>query len=457
MVSLAADMAAAQEEASSAGHQLEDALLAAGERQRQRRRLHTAAVRWHALQVQHTAAGDALEAARARQRAARAAKFAAMHIIGPVRLPRGGGRGRPASPHPPSGPPATVSLGCWQLLARGPRKLRLCLAQLPDLLFTHQPCPHCCSAAPPEFDAWEAMEERRQAVAAEAAGRRGGGLGGGMFGLDRDDEDRWPWGRNGNGPAANFVADERGNAWAAPPRFGRAWRGEAAPAPAPAAPPADPAAGVGLGDGLGRLQARLAALRQRRADDDEDQAPGQLIQQRMLEMDAARQERQRQAEAAQAAGQPGNGPPAAAAAEPAGGGPGERGAAVAHPAVGQVVAVAPAAGDPAAPAEPAPVLEDAGAVPEPAEPVEADEPPGLEDEEEGEEAQPPAEAQPARRPPTPYRARQGHGRREQEQQPNNRQQQLERGWGRRQPPAAKRERAQAGAGRRQAAGRGAAV
>lgn len=48
LVSLAADMAAAQEEASSAGRQLEDALLAPGERLRHRRRLHTAMVRWHA-------------------------------------------------------------------------------------------------------------------------------------------------------------------------------------------------------------------------------------------------------------------------------------------------------------------------------------------------------------------------------------------------------------------------
>lgn len=101
MLSLAADMAAAQEEASSAGRQLEDALLAAGERHRHRRRLHTAAVRWHALQVQHTAAGDALEAARARQRSARAAKFAAMHIISPVRQGEEGAEaGLPRRIHP---------------------------------------------------------------------------------------------------------------------------------------------------------------------------------------------------------------------------------------------------------------------------------------------------------------------------------------------------------------------
>lgn len=86
LVSLAADMAAAQEEASSAGRQLEDALLAPGERLRHRRRLHTAMVRWHALQTQHAAASEALEGARAKQRAAKNTKLAAIRVSGPVRL-----------------------------------------------------------------------------------------------------------------------------------------------------------------------------------------------------------------------------------------------------------------------------------------------------------------------------------------------------------------------------------
>ena len=68
IATLAADMAAAQAEASAAGRNLQGgpAVLPPGELLRHRRRLHAAAVRWHALQERHEAAGQALDAARRR-------------------------------------------------------------------------------------------------------------------------------------------------------------------------------------------------------------------------------------------------------------------------------------------------------------------------------------------------------------------------------------------------------
>lgn len=291
------------------------------------------------------------------------------------------------------------------------------------------------------------MEERRQAAAAEAAARLGARLGG-LFGLGRDNDE-----------------DDR----------------------------------------MAMLQERLAQLQRRRADDDGQEAPAPAANmfQRMLRRHMEERERQRrigQAEGNQprpaqgaanaaAAAAAGAAAPVAPAAPPAANQP--QAAGRAHrgwgplpnadvAAIGQrgnALAVAPDAGEEGAAApqaveiaevedapppaleadEPAglgPEEEDAEEAPPAVEQPVADKPPGLEPEGEEVEEAPPAVEQPVEAPPA-RAGRQMRAGPRQEQRPMNRQQRLERGWGR--PAVAKRDGLQAGAARRQAAGRGAAV
>lgn len=303
-------------------------------------------------------------------------------------------------------------------------------------------------APPADFDAWQAVEERRQAAATEAAARLGARLGG-LFGLERDNDD-----------------DDR----------------------------------------MAMLQERLAQLQRRRADDDGQEAPAPAANmfQRMLQRHLEERERQRrmgqadgnqprpaQGAANQAAAvAAGAAAPAAPAVPPAANQP--QAAGRAHrgwgplpnadvAAIGQrgnALAVAPDAGEEGAAAAqaveiaaevedaPPPALEadePAGLGPEEEEVEEAppaveqpvaDGPPGLEAAEEKVEQAPPAVEQPVEAPPARAGRRMRAGP-QQEQRPMNRQQRLERGWGR--PAVAKRDGLQAGAARRQAAGRGAAV
>lgn len=85
MVALKANLKAATAEAQAADRELQGgaAVVPPAERLRHRRRLHAAAVRWHALQDEYEEAARALEVTHRRQKAAQAAKLAAIQVVVP--------------------------------------------------------------------------------------------------------------------------------------------------------------------------------------------------------------------------------------------------------------------------------------------------------------------------------------------------------------------------------------